>query len=258
MSQYTTYSRSILSDFKKIVELLQKHSASNRGLTLEFDPHVAALPIIPASLLDEALADPQNHFLQFIIRGFGAYAKAHKELFEQRKQASDLVSQINALQQQIKSKTADVDDTTQTRLKNTLDSLAHHQKVLNNLNTTISSQREQLTSQLSKLSEIAERQDKAWDAFRLEGIQSLIQRFEEIRFDINENEIAMLKVPDNWAALLKRREELNIQLPQPIDVNQPSHSSYFQLKCFIAIHSSLSRRMLPNSPNEVRKIYDQL
>lgn len=258
MSQYTTYSRSILSDFKKIVELLQKHSSSNRGLTVEFDPQVTALPIIPANLMNEALADPQNHFLQFIIRGFGAYAKAHKELYEQRKAASDLVATINSLQQQIKSRSNDVDEATQSRLKMTLESLAHHQKVLNALTVAISDQREQLTSKLKKLTEMAERQDKAWDAFRAEGVQTLLRRFNEISFDINENEKAMLNVPDNWAALLKRRQELNIQLPKSINIDQPSFSSYFQLKCYIAIHSSLSRRMLGNSTSEVQKIYDQL
>ena len=258
MSQYTTYSRSILSDFKKIVELLQKHSSAQRGLDIQFDPNITALPIIPATLLNEALADPQNHFLQFIIRSFGGYAKAHKELFEQRQQAVELQQTLTRLQQQFKAKSNDVEDGTRIRLENTLESLAHHQKALNNLSANIATNRQQLNEQLAKLAAMAERQDKAWEAFRAEGIDVLIQRFAEIQFDINENEIEMLKVPDNWAVLMNRLQEINIPMPESININEPSHSSYFQLKCYIAIHSSLSRRMLPNSSKEVQKVYVKL
>ncbi|MDQ2993994.1 MAG: hypothetical protein M3R00_03480 [Pseudomonadota bacterium] len=172
MSQYTTYSRSILSDFKKIAELLQKHSAAHRGVEIQFDPNITALPIIPAILLDEALANPQNHFLQFIIRSFSGYAKAHKELFEQRQQVVELQSTLTRLQQEIKAKSNDVDDGTRIRLENTLETLAHHQKALNNLAANITSNRQQLNEQLAKLAEMAERHDQAWEAFRAEGNDS--------------------------------------------------------------------------------------
>jgi hypothetical protein len=252
--EYSTYSRTVLADLKSLSELIRKYSATQQTIALKVPPGSP----LKLEQIQNSLLNPQNA-LKPSMAAFATLLKLEQDIIKsqesiqtQREEMRESIREMrekHVMAQDEKEKTAlmEASKEMETLLQKTGDiyqSLARAQSGLD--------------AHYKKVDELALKHDKEWHEYRTFYLQQTLDDILATDIELTESEQKTLLHEDTWPQLILDFDSLNIEIPDYLNIDSPNFETYFRLKAYIAIHSSLSRRMLPHKAQDILKYLKQV
>lgn len=253
MGEYNTYARTVVSDQRKLVKVIAKYASPKAVIVNELDQDYKSLNVVTAKALKDALKHPHSKFIHFTINALADYGRAVRSIFEQMEMVSDEKLYIEEAVKEFQLSLEDMEGAEFDQLGDVVDQLEGQYIKLVELEEGLSDSLNNISSLISELTEMISNQDKRWDDYRDEYNKKLVDTFNDMDFPLTEIEQQELLSQDSWESMLEKVSEMKIELPKNLDVSHPNFGTYFKLKAYLAMYASLSRRMLPNSPEEIEK-----
>lgn len=254
MRKFSTYSRVILSDHKVLVELVQKYSDPKAAIVRELEKDITTLDVITETALADSIKHPHAQFLMHAIKTLGERLTVVKQIQENK---DSIRSKQIHLSGAAKASAGDLDAFTDEELRTRYSAIEDIERAyleLERLNGTLDGSLNELAQATRLLGETLQEQDKEWDDYRLDHNEQLVKMFEANEFPISDMERNELLCQDSWVSMLNTVRDLKIQIPNNMDIENPTAGTYFKLKAYLAMYASLSRRMLPNSPEDIENL----
>ncbi len=225
--QYDSYSRIVLSQTKAIAKLLRQYA----DIEMAENPSFASIKLLSNEDIERALTNPQNS-IPLAMHGLAEFIKARTELQDTRDELSFLLTEAS---------TRELDEKIRQELAEVVKDLMQVEQTIHEL--------------YQKLFEFIDEQDQEWQKFRQNTLENIAAQLIANNIPLTDFEKSELHNAENWFSVIKRYRELSLPFPSFINIDRPNRVSYFQLKTYLAIHSSLNRRMLSSTENEIKKIW---
>lgn len=251
---YHTYARTVLSDQRTLVELIQKYSDPKAAIVRELEKDINQVNVITSDSLNDALNHPHAGFLHFTIQTFGEYLRSVRKIYYYKDLIAEEKKYIENSVRQFHDDLDEMDGEEFEQLSNVVSKLEEHYVELLNEDEELDKNLDKLSGAVAEITKVINSQDEEWDNYRDEFNNKLVTIFTKLDFPLSDIEKDELLSQDSWQSMLNRVKELKIKLPSSIDVRNPNYGTYFQLKSYLAMYASLSRRMLPNSVEEIEKL----
>lgn len=253
MSEYNTYARTVMSDQRKLVQVIEKYASPKAVIVNELAENYKSLNVVTAKALKDALKHPHSKFIHFTINALADYGRAVRSIFEQKEVIANEKLYIEEAVKEFQLSLEDLEGSDFDQLGDVVDQLEAQYLGLVELDNNLDNSLDGISKMIAELTSMISRQDKEWDDYRTEYNQKLVDSFNEMNFPLTELEKQELLSQDSWESMLETIREMKIELPKNLDVNHPNFGTYFKLKAYLAMYASLSRRMLPNSPEEIER-----
>lgn len=251
---YSTYARAIIGELAALAQVIHKYSTTSfeQLASLEF-PIVLTL-----TQFEQALLNPQNS-IKSSIHTYATIIKLRREASNikelNKKQRSLLQQGISKLREKLKTAANDMErddimESIQVMEKSIKDLSAANKEV-----TQLEIQAKKFEQQLITL---IKQHDQEWEQYRGHYLKELLIGLEAQSVELSELETNDLLRLETWSELIQRFEILNLEIPNYLNLQEPKINTYFKLKAYLAIHASLSRRMLPSKPENILKLLKKL
>jgi Skp family chaperone for outer membrane proteins len=252
MADYSTYARVVLSNSETISTLIRKYSLS----PIEAKPSLVGLPqlgLLSLKQIEDALLDPQNS-IQTSIAVYATIIQLHRHLIAVQQHAYSHQLAIEEAIKELRDKYTSAEKGQKELLADTMKKLEKHYKEISAMQKELKELESQLVEYEIKLTELTADQDTEWDAFREHILLQLCEELEKNGIPLTDLEKNEIRTQEIWTEITKRFKTLSLPIPKVINVTQPEFKTYFELKAYLAIHASLSRRMLPHSIEDIEKL----
>ncbi len=252
MADYSTYARVVLSNSESISSLIRKYSLAPSE-TRQASLGITQLALLTLKQIHEALLNPQNS-IKPSIAAYAEVVKAHREIIVAQQQAYGELLLIEENLKLLREKYDQADKHQQKELTKAINKLEDLYKNLSTIQLNLAQLETELYNFESRIATLTTECDQDWDTYRQKFLEEVASNIEKGDVPLTDLEKAELLTQDIWIELIRRFKDLGIEIPPYIEVNNPNFKTYFQLKTYLAIHASLSRRMLPHSAEDIKKI----
>lgn len=254
MAKYSSYTRTILSEHQKFVQLVRKYSDPKAAIVRELDKDIKELNIITAKALADAITHPHAGFIAYTIGTLGEYLRAIRAIVEAKNDIIEEKLYIEETVRRFQDNLGNLEGGEFDKLTEVVGKLEDQYVRLIEMDNKLDDNYERLTVVIDDVVSVISQQDSEWDSYRDAFHQKIISSLDELAFPLSEIEQNEILSQDSWESMLQRVRDLKIELPKDLDVSNPSYGTYFQLKVYLAMYSSLSRRMQPSTPEEIAQL----
>lgn len=251
MSMYSTYARAVLSYSESLAELIIKYSIPPAE-TRRTGESAAKWKLLTLKQIHEALLNPQSS-LHMAIQSYALQLKIYKEIFDTQADTREQATQIETALKNLREKYARADANQQREFMKAIQELENRYKMVASLQKNLAELVKELPNIDTQFNELNRHQDINWENFRKTLLEKIKQGLTEKDLSLTDLEINELESLENMAEIIKRFKTQSLEIPSFIDIQHPNYQTYFELKTYLAIHASLSRRMLPHSPEDIEK-----
>lgn len=252
--QYATYSRAILSELKDLADLIRKYS----NATKEKDNALSITPILLSTeQINLALSNPQNAIKPGIV-AHAILIKLHRDIIANLEQADIQRRLMRENIAKLRERLPGTAEIQKEELSESIAALENMQKKTNALQKQLQEREKEVEKLRAELSKFTIDCDHDWDVYREFYLKALVIEIEQAEVPLTELEKAEILSQDSLPEVLHRFQTLNIDIPSQLNTEKLNFVTYFKLKGYLAIHASLSRRLLPTKPEDILKILKRL
>ncbi|MDF3054252.1 MAG: putative cytosolic protein [Gammaproteobacteria bacterium] len=248
--EYSSYSRTILADLKSLSKLIRKYSATQQDNTKTREATWAPLKL---EQIQNALLNPQNALKPSMV-AFATLLKTEQEIIKTQERIQVQRESIRESIQGLKEQHVISKDTKEKeKLFESSKKMENMLRKTGEIYQGLVRFQETLKERYREIDALALKHDKEWHEYRTFYLRQTLNNLLVTDLDLSDMERQALLSEDTWPQILQDFQTLNIDIPEDLNVSAPNFETYFKLKAYLAVHSSLSRRMLPHKTADVLK-----
>lgn len=248
--EYSTYSRNILADLRSLSKLIRKYSATQRDYAaLTLDKPLA----LTLQQIRNALLNPQNA-LKPSMAAFATLIKIEQDIIKTQER---IQTQRETIRESIRSMREAHVMSKDNREKDKLSASSKSMEALlqrtGEIYQSLTRSQEDLQKYYQEIDQLALKHDEEWHEYRAFYLQQTLDELRSTDLELSEMEEKTLLEQDTWPQVLKDFETMQLAIPGDLNISSPNFETYFKLKAYLVVYSSLSRRMLPHNTQDVLK-----